>query len=151
MKKILADLPYYVARFRKGLVGFVGVASSLLSANLLPAEYAGYISVALGIATVLLNVLVANAPKREAEPVTEELPAVPVEPPHEGEVLDPFPATVEIPAQSDTAGIPLIEHDTLPVETNYGGMSVDEILARLKTEGYVSDSKEKLDDQVMAW
>lgn len=50
-----------------------------------------------------------------------------------GEVLDPFPSTVEIPKVNpeDTAGIPVIEGEGAPVD----GLTVDDILYRLRGEG----------------
>lgn len=50
----------YVAYFRKALVAAVGVGTSVLAANVLPARYALYVSTGLGIATAILTYVVPN-------------------------------------------------------------------------------------------
>lgn len=139
MKKFLVELPANLPRYRKGLVSLVGWLSAVLTAGFLPEQYARYVSTAVGLLTVVLTVWVGNAPAKTADTPDEALAAQ--DEPLEGEVLDPYPETVEIPVQSsDTAGIPLIEHDAEPLpatpapETDYTQLTVDEILARLDAE-----------------
>lgn len=50
-----------IASIRKALVTLVGIVSALLTANLLPAEWAPYVSTAVAIATVVLTYQVPNA------------------------------------------------------------------------------------------
>lgn len=55
-----------IATVRKAVVTLVGVVSALLTANLLPAEWAPYISTAVGILTIIATYQVPNAiPKAE--------------------------------------------------------------------------------------
>ena len=60
----VADLPYYISRFRKGLVTLAGMLTTLLTANLLPDGVAGQVSWVLGIVTIVLNAMVPNAEVR---------------------------------------------------------------------------------------
>lgn len=50
-----------LATVRKALVTLVGIASALLTANLLPAEWAPYVSTAVGILTIIATYQVPNA------------------------------------------------------------------------------------------
>lgn len=50
-----------IATIRKALVTLIGIASALLTANLLPADWAPYVSTAVGIATIVLTYQVPNA------------------------------------------------------------------------------------------
>lgn len=50
-----------IATIRKALVALVGIASALLTANLLPTDWAPYVSTAVGILTVVLTYQVPNA------------------------------------------------------------------------------------------
>lgn len=50
-----------IATVRKALVTLMGIVSALLTANLLPAEWAPYVSTAVGIATIVLTYQVPNA------------------------------------------------------------------------------------------
>lgn len=50
-----------IATIRKAIVTLVGVMSALLTANLLPADWAPYVSTAVGILTIIATYQVPNA------------------------------------------------------------------------------------------
>ena len=50
-----------IATIRKAIVTLVGIVSALLTANLLPAEWAPYVSTAVGILTIIATYRVPNA------------------------------------------------------------------------------------------
>lgn len=136
---------------QKATAALLGAATAVASATFIPEPYNHYASVAVVVLTWLATYLVPYLTKAVDEWPDDELdwgpemsdeewnalladlvaaPESPVEPVLEGDLLDPYPSTVEIPVIAHTAGIPVIEGEGAEVE----GLTVDELINRLASE-----------------
>lgn len=119
---------YYVARFRKGIVGLIGVLSMLVTFDAAPASVRLPVSAALGVLTIVLNVWIPNA-----EQVIDALDGDgdgalgTVQEPVSGEIVEPDTDEIPVPV---TDVIPVVEGDDARTE----GPTVQDILSRVAAE-----------------